>query len=281
MANKLGSENIFPIIRILEDATPPSTPPTGQVHFYVDEATKTLHGLDDAAVDTDYGAAAGSVATDAIWDAAGDLAVGSGANTAAKLTAGSEDDVLTIVSGVPAWAPPAAAGSGALTLIGEDIVVGSAAAQLNVTGIPNTYRDLVIVIMGRSSQASAVEAVVFQVGDGAIDTASNYRHHRDSTGTGNVAVNSTSVTSVSAGMAVGANGTANNVDITQIEIINYAVTTFWRRMLTRSVHHDASRYLNTGQGTWMNAADEIERVRATLSAGSWVVGSRMTVYGRS
>jgi hypothetical protein len=58
MPNKLGSENVFPILRVLEDATPPSTPPTGQVHFYVDEATKTLHGLDDADVDTDYGAIA-------------------------------------------------------------------------------------------------------------------------------------------------------------------------------------------------------------------------------
>jgi hypothetical protein len=64
MANKLGSENVFPIIRILEDATPPSTPPTGQVHFYVDEATKTLHGLDDAAVDTDYGVTAVTEITD-------------------------------------------------------------------------------------------------------------------------------------------------------------------------------------------------------------------------
>ena len=58
---------------------------------------------------------AGSVATDAIWDAAGDLAVGSGANTAAKLAAGSEDDVLTIVSGVPAWAAPTGGGGGGWT----------------------------------------------------------------------------------------------------------------------------------------------------------------------
>jgi len=48
-------------------------------------------------------AGGGAVATDAIWDAAGDLAVGSGANTAAKLTAGAEGRVLKIVSSVPAW----------------------------------------------------------------------------------------------------------------------------------------------------------------------------------
>lgn len=53
----------------------------------------------------------GSVATDTIWDAAGDLAVGSGANTAARLAAGSEGEVLTIAAGVPSW--EAAAGGGA------------------------------------------------------------------------------------------------------------------------------------------------------------------------
>lgn len=36
----------------------------------------------------------GAVATDAIWDAKGDLAVGTGANTASKLTAGADDTIL-------------------------------------------------------------------------------------------------------------------------------------------------------------------------------------------
>lgn len=66
----------------------------------------TFTDVHDATDHTGLPGVSGSVATDAIWDAAGDLAVGSGANTAAKLTAGSEDDVLTIVSGVPAWAAP-------------------------------------------------------------------------------------------------------------------------------------------------------------------------------
>lgn len=49
----------------------------------------------------------GDVATDAIWDAAGDLAVGTGANTAAKLTAGSNGQMLRLASGTPAWASEA------------------------------------------------------------------------------------------------------------------------------------------------------------------------------
>lgn len=55
----------------------------------------------------------GSVATDTIWDAAGDLAVGTGANTAAKLTKGSALDVLRVNAGGTAleWAAPAGGGT--------------------------------------------------------------------------------------------------------------------------------------------------------------------------
>jgi len=71
-----------------------------------------LHVRDSAGTVTAIGA--GSVATDAIWDAAGDLAVGSGANTAAALTKGSDNDVLTISASthVPVWAAPAAGTDG-------------------------------------------------------------------------------------------------------------------------------------------------------------------------
>lgn len=48
------------------------------------------------------GSAAG-VAADAIWDAAGDLVVGSGANTAAKLTLGAAGGAVSRVNGAVAW----------------------------------------------------------------------------------------------------------------------------------------------------------------------------------
>jgi hypothetical protein len=52
----------------------------------------------------------GGVATDAIWDAAGDLAVGSGPDAAEKLGVGADSTVLTISASthVPVWAAPAA-----------------------------------------------------------------------------------------------------------------------------------------------------------------------------
>ena len=66
-----------------------------------------LHVKDSAGSVTDIGGAGGSVATDAIWDAAGDLAVGSGANTAARLAIGATNGmVVQRVSGSVAWALP-------------------------------------------------------------------------------------------------------------------------------------------------------------------------------
>lgn len=53
---KLGSENEFPIIRLLEDPTPPTTPGTGRYYLYVPASGKTLHGRDDTGTIIDYAA---------------------------------------------------------------------------------------------------------------------------------------------------------------------------------------------------------------------------------
>jgi hypothetical protein len=62
-----------------------------------------LHVKDSAGAVTDIGIAGATVATDTIWDAAGDLAVGSGANTAAKLTKGAAGGALSIINATVAW----------------------------------------------------------------------------------------------------------------------------------------------------------------------------------
>lgn len=56
------------------------------------------------------GGGGGDVATDAIWDAAGDLAVGTGANTAARLAIGSNGTVLTSNGTTATWASPSGGG---------------------------------------------------------------------------------------------------------------------------------------------------------------------------
>lgn len=78
------------------------------------------HVKDSGGTVTDPFAGSGSVATDSIWDAKGDLAAGTGSNTAAKLTAGTNDTLLVADSaqtqglkwaGAPTTWTPALTGS--------------------------------------------------------------------------------------------------------------------------------------------------------------------------
>lgn len=71
---------------------------TAGVNLYGCTASNTWTLLGD-------GGGAGSVATDTIWDAAGDLAYGTGSNTASRLAPGTTGQVLTLGSGpvAPAW----------------------------------------------------------------------------------------------------------------------------------------------------------------------------------
>lgn len=85
----------------------------------------------------------GSVATDSIWDAAGDLAVGSGANTAARLALGATNGMaLRRVSDAVAWALPP----------GHELDYVEITSDVNVTG---TSEGAATTIITGTSQAYA------------------------------------------------------------------------------------------------------------------------------
>lgn len=108
------------------EAAAPGTPAAGIVRIYA-KADGLLYQKDDAGLETGLAGAAGSVATDAIWDAAGDLAVGTGANTAAKLAAGATSGHVLTSNGsgvAPSW-QAAAGGSLTRTYVGYNTVGGT------------------------------------------------------------------------------------------------------------------------------------------------------------
>lgn len=105
-----ASDNPYPSILVTE-GTEPSAPAAGKQRVYIDSTSHHLSRTDSSGtqVDLETNQSSGSVATDAIWDAAGDLVQGTGANTAAKLASGAAGTVLTSPTGVGsavAWAVP-------------------------------------------------------------------------------------------------------------------------------------------------------------------------------
>jgi hypothetical protein len=74
---------------------------------------------------------------------AGDLIIGDATGQASRLPIGTDDQVLTLASGAPVWAD--AGGGGSYELIGSGSV---SSALLNITGIPQTYKELVIKLNG-------------------------------------------------------------------------------------------------------------------------------------
>lgn len=98
-----ASDNAFPSVLVTE-GTEPSAPAAGKQRLYIDSTSHHLMRVPSSGTEVDIEtAAAGGMATDALWDAAGDLAVGTGANTAAKLTIGAAGGAVSRVNGAVDW----------------------------------------------------------------------------------------------------------------------------------------------------------------------------------
>lgn len=117
------------------EAAAPATPAASKVRLYC-KSDGLLYSKDDAGTETlvSGGAGGGSVATDTIWDAAGDLAVGTGANTAAKLTKGAAGTVPTAGASTLAYAYP------------PGYVYGYAEATSNVNVTSTTTGDQIVTL---------------------------------------------------------------------------------------------------------------------------------------
>lgn len=101
----IASDNVFPKV-ILDASTDPSAPANDNWKMYA--KVDGIYARSSNTIVGPFGSGgAGAVATDAIWDAAGDLAVGTGANTAARLAIGATNGMsLRRVSGAVAWQLP-------------------------------------------------------------------------------------------------------------------------------------------------------------------------------
>ena len=109
-----------------------------------------------------------SVENDVIWDSKGDLAVGSGANTASRLAAGTDGQVLTAASGQTLgvrWSTPAAGATATDPIFDAkgDLPVGTGAdAAAKLAAGTNGY-----VLTADSAQSTGLKWAAPAVGAGS------------------------------------------------------------------------------------------------------------------
>ena len=137
------------------------------------------------------------------------------------------------------------------------------------SSIPSTYTDLVLIVNGSWATPSD-DGFYIQLGNGSIDTGTNY-----STtylyGTGSSAASGRE--SNQAGMQLGRAGTSNSTSI--ISIQNYSNTTTYKTGLGRG--NNPSSLVITSVGLWRStSAVNILKVNTTFNAGS-----TFTLYGIS
>lgn len=139
---------------IYVEGSAPSTPSGSRVVMYA-KSDGLMYSKDDAGVETLMSSgSSGAVATDALWDAKGDLAGGTGANTASKLTVGTNGMVLVAASGETtgmkwAWPP------------GHEFDYVQGTSNVTVSGTAETSAGSTLVLTGNSFTADG-EAVILE-----------------------------------------------------------------------------------------------------------------------
>jgi hypothetical protein len=99
----------------------------------------------------------------------GDIIYASGANTPARLGIGSTGEVLTVASGLPSWAAPAAGGTWALLNSGGTSLSSTTTTISSISG----QTELMIILVDASNNTTGPNSALTMRFNG--DTASNYQ----------------------------------------------------------------------------------------------------------
>jgi hypothetical protein len=177
---------------------------------------------------------------------------------------------------------PGGSGSGDLTLIAST-TLGADNANITITGIPNTYTDLVVSFMARSAEASEFDTLYLRMGDGSIDSGSNYSSARRISGSGSADLGTRNATFISLATVTGSSATSGAFGGGRCEILNYADTSMFK-IVSGSAYMDGAsdHYVQLVGGIWKNSGAEVDQVNISLEGGNDLkAGSRLTIWGRT
>ncbi len=162
--------------------------------------------------------------------------------------------------------------------------LGTATGYWEHTGIPTTYDHLLLLVSGRSDDAVTQRYATLQVGDGSIDTGSNYSGTTTLAKTSTpISERDTSATFIRASYINDDTDLADTFASIKIWIPHYANTANYKQMIVQTVGPnnstaDTAWSVGINAGLW-RSTDNIERMRLSCSAGNWMEYSTFTLYG--
>lgn len=199
-----------------------------------------------------------------------------GASGWARLAAGTSGQYLkTQGPGAnPVWDTPGGGGSGDYVKIAE-VVTASSQAAVTFDNIPQTYRDLEVIVRARGTQAAAAVQTVIRFNN---DSSGIYRYSRENR------YGSTQSVTATAGQIGSICGTSvANVDgLIRVLVGNYANDVRYKVARAISVATDgtttANQLTENCQVIWPSAA-AITRIDLVLSAGNFLDDSVISLFG--
>jgi len=151
--------------------------------------------------------------------------------------------------------------------------LGSAAATTTFSSISSAYTDLIVII---NAKASTVTNTYMQVGNGSVDTGSNYSR-TGLTGNGSAA---SSYRGSSQTLFYCDNNSAPDASnfnyVNTIHLMNYSNTTTYKTFLNRA--NNAGYGVEAQVGLWRSTS-AINTILLGVASGTWAVGTTFTLYG--
>jgi hypothetical protein len=205
----------------------------------------------------------------------GDTIYSSSGSTPARLGIGTAGQLLAVNSGAtaPEWiAPPVAGG---MTLLSTTAI--TAISQISITGIDQTYNQLVIVM---ENAATSNTGVALQVRFNTNTTSGQYAYVSRGIDGGAVSdFNNASATLIQTGLNISTTANTNSIN-TVFTIPRYTNTT--RKSFTFNTaaisSSSSTQALFIGTGSFLGSA-AISSVQFIVGAGTWTAQGNIYIYG--
>lgn len=158
----------------------------------------------------------------------------------------------------------------------DKVTVGTATPTITFTNIPQGYTDLVLVLSGTKTVASG-EGIAVRVGNGSLDTGSNYSDtilYGNGSSAGSARTSSASRSRIT----YYASWISTAFSVNTIHFMNYSNTTTYKTMLSRS--NTASQGVDANVHLWRSTS-AIDTISVYPFADNFDIGTTASLYGIS